>query len=94
MGAQLQGLCLETGLVAAESRDDSEVISQGQDQFGASLEVWFQTVHSVGPRMVAAGYLTECELARDRVSYGDWMESALITQRLSLQAVAGVVPER
>lgn len=94
MGDQLQGLCLEAGLVAVESRDESEVISRGQDQFGASREVWFQTIRSVGPRMVAAGYLTECEFARAGVSYGDWMESTLITQRLSLQSVAGVVPQR
>ena len=92
MGDQLEALCSEAGLVDIECRDESEIVSRGQDGFASFREIWLRTIPIVGATMLATGYMTEGVLTQAEVTYGRWIETSLITQRLSLQAVWGRVP--
>ena len=94
MGDQLRGLFSAAGLIEIEGRDESEVVSRCQDDFDAAREIWLLTIRNLGPSMISAGYLSEPQLAQAEVSYGKWIKTSLVTQRLSMQAVSGRVPNR
>ena len=92
MGNQLRRLFWDAGLVEIRVSDESEIVSRCQERFGAASEIWSLAMQSVGPSVVASGYISEKQLARAEVRYLEFVAESLVTQELSMKAASGRVP--
>lgn len=69
MGDSLGGLFHIVGLGDVEVHVDDELIESGDSDFAATAGIWKDVVATLGPRMVAAGFLSERERAAAESCY-------------------------
>jgi SAM-dependent methyltransferase len=69
---------------------DDELAERGNPDFFDTARIWIDVAESLGPRMVADGFLNEAERDAAEVCYREWMANGLEKQTLQLRTVEGV----
>ena len=88
MADHLPVLFRAAGLVDISVSTQHEIAGRGDPATG----IWLHVIGSIGPRIIAAGHLTQREHAAAEAVYGDWIRSGLERQELSLHCVLGTRP--
>ena len=78
MGDHLPALFAEAGLRHVDTHIDDEITQRGST-------IWLHVIQSLGPKILG----NESERAAAEATYRDYLETRLITQRLSLRTVIG-----
>ena len=78
MGDRLPALFAAAGLRHIETHIDDEITERGST-------IWLHVIQSLGPKILQ----NESERAAAEAAYRDYLETSLITQRLSLRTVTG-----
>lgn len=86
MAERLPEIFGAAGLVDIESVDADETAGRGEDAAG----MWLHVIETIGPRIVAAGFLQETESSW--LAYREWIARDLNRQTLRLRAVVGKRP--
>lgn len=91
IAADLPNLFRDAGLELLRISNDDEVTTCGDEDFIASASIWSDVAQSLGPAMVAAGYLSETGRSEAEDSYRSWVQSGLERQSLCLRTITGIV---
>ncbi len=91
MAECLPDLFRAAGLSDVEVHVDDEVTTRGDPDFEEASAVWPHVVEVLGPRMVAAGFLTDDERLAAQRRYLEWVATELQRQTLELRTVEGTV---
>ena len=86
MAERLPEIFRAVGLVDIESVDADETAARGEDAAG----MWLHVIETIGPRIVAAGFLPETESSC--MAYREWIATDLNRQTLRLRTVVGKRP--
>jgi SAM-dependent methyltransferase len=90
MAARLPGLLQAAGMGNIENHVDDEVTRREEPEFGAAAGIWSHVIDDAGPRIVAAGFLSEAERLAAAERYRNFVEDQLETQTLVLRTVVGI----
>lgn len=94
MGDHLPALFQAAGLAAVESFADDAIDERHGPEFAENTALWSRTAESLGPTIVAAGYLTDAEAAQAVTAFRDFAATRLERQTLSLRTVTAVRSSR
>lgn len=87
MAEHLPHLFAQAGLERVETRDSSQTGSRGDS-------LWLHVIETLGPSLVAAGYLTEERRLAALEGYSYFIANHLMAQRLAMSTVEGRTPAR
>ncbi|MFZ0889767.1 MAG: methyltransferase domain-containing protein [Candidatus Binataceae bacterium] len=85
----LPELFAANGLAGIVTHVEDEFAQRGDPGFDAALDIWGAVIDTVGPAIVAAGFLTESERAGAREAHARWCRDDAVRQRMVLRAVEG-----
>ena len=88
MAEHLPSLFAAAGLTDIRVIPSDEVAARGSP----AAEVWAHVITSVGPQIVAAGFLTDDERLQAADAYRKYLDSSFERQTLSMATVTGVRP--
>lgn len=71
---------------------DDEVCRRGEPDFLDAAAIWTQVAETVGPQLVAEGFLSERERDEAESVYREWARESLEAQRLEMRTVVGRAP--
>ena len=91
MGDRLPALFESAGLGRIQTFADDDVAERPAGDFAERAGVWSHVVESIGPAIVAAGYLSEAERESAAGSYAEFIVSRLERQTLVMRTVVGAV---
>jgi SAM-dependent methyltransferase len=77
----------DAGLKDVQTRDASELVSRGGPRFEQASRIWFMIAETIGPRMVADGFLDEMAHERARIQMMAWLADELVTQMMAARVV-------
>lgn len=82
----------EVGLTNVQISNQDEIVRRGDATFDVALELWAQVIVICGPRIVAAGLLTEDDCVTAYADYDTWCRDEAQSMHLVLRAVEGTRP--
>jgi SAM-dependent methyltransferase len=88
---KLEALLCGCGLQEVEAFDESEVVTRGDANFSDASRLWAYVVETLGPAVVAEGYLAEGTRAAAEREMEVWCRTRLVRQTLALRAARGRV---
>jgi SAM-dependent methyltransferase len=71
---------------------EDEIARRGDPDFSAASALWLNVLETIGPQLVAAGFLRERQRADAESVYRDWIQDRLDTQILEMRTVEGRAP--
>ncbi|MFN7936048.1 MAG: methyltransferase domain-containing protein [Bryobacteraceae bacterium] len=89
MASELPDLFRQAGLTVRQTRNSTEQVVRGQEDFDQAVSIWADVVESLGPAMVTAGFLTDAQRLQAEQAYRAWSRDGLQRQTLSLWTVTG-----
>jgi len=92
MADHLPDLFRSAGVASVQTFVDDETAQRGDPGFSDAAALWMVVIQSVGPQIVAAGFLHERERRAAENQYQAWWQTSLEEQVLSMRTVAGSVP--
>jgi SAM-dependent methyltransferase len=93
MADHLLGLFREAGLNDVQIHVSDEIAERGDPDFAQTAGIWTYVTSTLGPRIAAAGFVTEAECAEAEHAYLDWVAGGLTRQTLVMRTVEGTVPQ-
>jgi len=91
MAEHLPELFRAAGIPSVKISEEDEIVERGDPGFPPAVEIWTEVIRGVGPRMVAAEFLTEPDRVDAEEAYRDWTGHGLRRQILELRTVIGNV---
>lgn len=85
----LPGLFESQGLEDIRVHIEDEIARRGGPDFSADTVIWVHVIETIGPQLVAAGFLQERERIQAELVYRDWVRDHLQVQTLQMRAVEG-----
>jgi SAM-dependent methyltransferase len=92
MADRLPDLFRAAGLEDVQVRVSDEVALRGDPDFAQTAGIWTYVTGTLGPRIAAAGFVTENECLQAERAYRDWVAEGLVRQTLVMRTVEGTVP--
>jgi SAM-dependent methyltransferase len=92
MADNLPGLFQSQDLQAILVHIEDQVTRRGDPDFFVAAGIWSHVIETIGPQLVAAGFLAARERVDAESVYREWVHSHLQTQTLQMRAVEGTVP--
>ncbi|MBS1827870.1 MAG: methyltransferase domain-containing protein [Acidobacteria bacterium] len=89
IASELPDLFRQAGLEVRQTQNCSEQVARGDADFERAVSIWADVVESLGPAMVAAGFLTGSKRQQASQAYRQWSHDGLIHQSLSLWTITG-----
>jgi len=89
MADHLPDLFRSAGLSNVQTHLDDQIARRGSRDFSGAAVLWTDVITSVGPQIVADGYLDEQERLAAETQYGAWAPTSLEEQVLSMKTVVG-----
>ncbi|MBV9498695.1 MAG: methyltransferase domain-containing protein [Acidobacteriaceae bacterium] len=71
---------------------EDELARRGDPDFSAASSIWVNVLETIGPQLIAAGFLAERERMETESVYRDWVQDQLQIQTLQMRAVEATVP--
>jgi SAM-dependent methyltransferase len=71
---------------------DDEIARRGEADFPAVSAIWTHVVETVGPKLVAEGFLANRECIEAEAAYRRWGHTMMQTQMLQTRTVEGTIP--
>ena len=93
MADHLPDLFREAGLDDVQIHVSDEVAERRDPDFAQTAGIWTYVTSTLGPRIAAAGFITETECAAAERAYLDWVADGLTKQTLVMRTVEGTVPQ-
>jgi ubiquinone/menaquinone biosynthesis C-methylase UbiE len=87
MADSLPQLFRSVGMRDIESCADDEVAMRGDPHFSDASAIWAHVSQSLGPQIVADGFLSEPERSNAEKEYRDWVASGLQKQVLQMRTI-------
>ncbi len=94
IGDRLAELFERAGLSGISVHVEDEVAKRGEPGFPEVAELWAHVIQTIGPKITAAGFLTEPERLKARAIYPAWCRDKLMCQTLVLRVAGGRVPHQ
>ena len=91
IGDHLPSLFAQVGLTQMPLSNEDEIARRGEPEFEAALRIWQRVIETLGPSMIAAGFLSGPEQAAALDAYRRWRSDAAQRQHMVLRAVEGRV---
>lgn len=91
MAAELPDLFRGAGIEVLRISNDDEIAVRGEPHFETAASLWAEVAESLGPAIVAAGFLTDQQRLDAIDSYRAWIADGLGRQSLCLRTVSGLV---
>jgi SAM-dependent methyltransferase len=92
MAGHLPGLFRAGGLAEVQVHISDEIAERGDPNFAQTAGIWTYVTSTLGPRIAAAGFLTDSKCVDAERAYLDWVANGLTKQTLVMRTVEGVVP--
>ena len=89
MAEHLPDLLRAAGITEVQVHIEDETAQRGDPDFFDTAGIWTHVIETIGPQVVAAGFLGESELREADAAARVWVRDALRTQMLVLRAVVG-----
>lgn len=93
MASHLPALFSSAGLENIEVTVEDEIFESASPGFEDAIALFPHIIESLGPKIAAAGHISDAHLAHARQSLLSWAPGNLQTQTLTLRAVSGKVPD-
>jgi SAM-dependent methyltransferase len=87
MAEHLPDLFRAAGVAGVQVYEDDETVGPGH----AHGNIWTNVIESIGPQLVAAGFLKSTELEQAEERYREWVTTSLQRQTLELRTVVGTI---
>jgi len=71
---------------------DDEITQRGEPDCCDAPTIWTDVIPSLGPHIVAAGFLSELDRLEAEHCYREWVQSSLRKQTLQMRTVEGRIP--
>ncbi|MBL8221701.1 MAG: methyltransferase domain-containing protein [Bryobacterales bacterium] len=91
IAAELPSLFRDAGIEVLRIENSDEVTVRGEPGFHQAASIWADVAESLGPNIVAQGYLTEAQREEAARVYREWVADGLEQQILCLRTVSGTV---
>lgn len=91
VAAELPSLFRDAGIEVLRIENSDETAVRGEPGFEQAASIWADVAESLGPNIVAQGYLTEAQLEEAARLYREWVADGLEQQILCLRTVSGTV---
>jgi SAM-dependent methyltransferase len=92
MAEHLPDLFRAAGLLEIQVHISDEIAERGDPDFAQTAGIWTYVTSTLGPRMAAAGFVTESECIAAERSYLDWVAGGLTRQTMVMRTVEGTAP--
>ena len=92
MADHLPALFRSQGIQHVSVHVDDEIARRGDPDFNAVSAIWTYVVETVGPQLVAEGFLGDRERSHTESVYRDWVRRTLQRQTLEMRTVEGTIP--
>lgn len=92
MGDRLPAIFEQAGLSQIMVYVEDEITTRGEPGFSDVATLWGHVIETLGPKITAAGYLSEADRMEVGRIYEAWCSQELKRQTLVLRAIAGRVP--
>ena len=89
MGVRLPDLFDAAGIGEIRMHLSDETVERGHSDFSAAATIWSHVIETIGPQIVASGFLSEPERLSAACSYGDYVQNGLNRQTLCMRTVEG-----
>jgi SAM-dependent methyltransferase len=89
MAEHLPDLFRAAGIVDVQVHIEDEAVQRGDPDFSDAAGIWTHVIETVGPQIVAAGFLGESERREAEEVSRNWVRDTLRRQTLSLSAIEG-----
>ena len=89
IGDHLPSLFAQAGLTQMSLSNADEIARRGEPEFEAALRIWQRVIETLGPSIIAAGFLSGPEQAAALDAYTRWRSDAAQRQHMVLRAVEG-----
>jgi len=92
MADHLPDLFRASGLAEVQVHISDEIAERGDPDFSQTAGIWTYVTGTLGPRIAAAGFLTESECVDAERAYLDWVANGLNRQTMVMRTVEGIAP--